>query len=88
MPIENNCIKFNNNKINSLQRCDFVQNYRILQKVVQRLFQHNRKTSNHHHIQELRQRNSDSNKTCMYVHDLSLKTTIIFVSATVHEMSS
>jgi hypothetical protein len=38
--IENSCIKFNN-EINSLQRYDTAQNYRILHKMAQHLYQHN-----------------------------------------------
>jgi hypothetical protein len=37
-------------KLNSLQRYDIAQNYRILHRVVQRLSQHNLKISQHHHI--------------------------------------
>jgi hypothetical protein len=37
-------------KLNTLQRYDNVQNYRILHRVVQRLSQHNLKISHHHHI--------------------------------------
>jgi hypothetical protein len=37
-------------KLNSLQRCDIAQNYRILHRVVQRLSQHNLKISHHRHI--------------------------------------
>jgi hypothetical protein len=55
MPTENSCIKFNNN-INNLQRHGNAQNYRILDKVVQRLSQHNLIISNHRHIHKLRKR--------------------------------
>jgi hypothetical protein len=34
MPIENNCIISNNKKLNSLQRYNIAQNYRILPRVV------------------------------------------------------
>jgi hypothetical protein len=37
-------------KLNSLQRYDIAQNYRILHRVVQRLSQHNLKISHHRHI--------------------------------------
>jgi hypothetical protein len=37
-------------KLNSLQRYDITQNYRILHRVVQRLSQHNLKISHHRHI--------------------------------------
>jgi hypothetical protein len=37
-------------KLNSLQRCDIAQNYKILHRVVQRLSQHNLKISHHRHI--------------------------------------
>jgi hypothetical protein len=37
-------------KLNSLQRYDIAQNYRILNRVVQRLSQHNLKISHHRHI--------------------------------------
>jgi riboflavin transporter FmnP len=56
IPIYNSCIKFNINKINSVQTYNTVQHFRILPKAVQRLSQHNLKVSNHHHIQNLRQR--------------------------------
>jgi hypothetical protein len=56
LPIENTCIKVNNNKINSLQRCDTAQNYRIRHKVMQRMSQHNLEILNYRHIQKLRQR--------------------------------
>jgi hypothetical protein len=36
--------------LNSLQRYDIAQNYRILHRVVQRLLQHNLKISHLHHI--------------------------------------
>jgi hypothetical protein len=39
IPIENSCVKFNN-KVNSLQRCNTAQHYRILHKVVQCLSKH------------------------------------------------
>jgi hypothetical protein len=53
---ENNCIKFNNKKINSLQIYDTAQNYIILHKVVQRLAQHNLKIFKYRHIQKDGQR--------------------------------
>jgi tRNA C32,U32 (ribose-2'-O)-methylase TrmJ len=56
IPIDKSYVKFNNNKINSLQIYEISQNYRILHQVVQRLSQHNLKISNHRHIQKLRQR--------------------------------
>jgi hypothetical protein len=37
-------------KLNSLQRYDIAQNYRILHRVVQRLSQHNLKISHHRHV--------------------------------------
>jgi hypothetical protein len=37
-------------QLNSLQRYDTAQNYRILHSVVQRLSQHNLKISHHRHI--------------------------------------
>jgi hypothetical protein len=37
-------------KLNSLQRYNIAQNYRILHRVVQRLSQHNLKISHHRHI--------------------------------------
>jgi hypothetical protein len=37
-------------KLNSLQRYNTAQNYRILHRVVQRLSQHNLKISRHRHI--------------------------------------
>jgi hypothetical protein len=37
-------------KLNSLQRYEIVQNYRIIHRVVQRLSQHNLKISPHRHI--------------------------------------
>jgi hypothetical protein len=43
MPIEQGCIKFNNDKLNSLQSHDIAQNYRVLHREVQRLSQHNLK---------------------------------------------
>jgi hypothetical protein len=58
----NSCISGNRNfiiflyfihlrrKLNSLQRYDIAQNYRILHRVVQRLSQHNLKISQHRHI--------------------------------------
>jgi hypothetical protein len=69
MPIKNSCIKFNN-KINSLQNHDIAQNYRILHKVVQRLFQHNLKISKNSCIQKIYK--NDLNKMCRYVHGVSL----------------
>jgi hypothetical protein len=41
MLIEASCIKFSNNKLNSLKIYGIVQNYRILHKVLQRFSQHN-----------------------------------------------
>jgi hypothetical protein len=55
--IKKSYIKFNN-KINSLQIYDTAQNYRILQKVDQRLSEHNLKISKYRHIQMLGQRKS------------------------------
>jgi hypothetical protein len=37
IPNDNSYIRFNNNKINSLQTYDIAQNYRILHKAVWRL---------------------------------------------------
>jgi hypothetical protein len=42
--------------LNSLQRYDIAQNYRILHRVVQRLPQYNLKILHHCHIQKLHQR--------------------------------
>jgi hypothetical protein len=56
VPTENSYIRFNNNKINSLQTYDIAQTYRILREVVQGFPQLNIKISNHRHIQKLRQR--------------------------------
>jgi hypothetical protein len=53
-PIGNSCIKFNDNKVNSLQKYDNTQHYRILHKVIQSLSQHNLNISKHHHSQRLR----------------------------------
>jgi glutathione peroxidase-family protein len=72
MPIENSCNKFNNNKINCLQRYDITENYKILHKVVQHLYQHNLKIVNYHCIQISVKETNDWNKTCRYVHDVSL----------------
>jgi hypothetical protein len=49
---KNSCIRFNNNKINTLQTYGAAQNYRILHKVIQRLSQHELKNSNHRHIRK------------------------------------
>jgi hypothetical protein len=49
-------IKFYNNNINSLQRYDIAQHYKILHNVVQRLSQHSITIWNHCHIQKPRQR--------------------------------
>jgi Leucine-rich repeat (LRR) protein len=51
IPIENSCNKFNNNKINCLQKYDITTNYKTLLKVVQHLYQYNLKIVNYHHIQ-------------------------------------
>jgi hypothetical protein len=56
MPIESNCIKFNNSEINSLQRYGIANSWWIIRRVVQRLSQHNLKISNHRHIQKVRQK--------------------------------
>jgi hypothetical protein len=56
IPTDNTCIRFNNNKTNSLQTRDSAQNYRIIHTAVQCLSQHNLKMSNHRHIQNLSQR--------------------------------
>jgi hypothetical protein len=65
IPTENSFIKFNKNKINSLQIYDTTQNYRILHKLVQHLSQHNLKILNHGHIQNLHQRKQWFKYTCM-----------------------
>jgi hypothetical protein len=57
IPTENIYIKFKIKKKNSLQLYDIAENYRILHKVVRRLYQHNPKISKYHHIQNLSQRN-------------------------------
>jgi hypothetical protein len=49
---EDICMKFNNNKINSLQRNDIAQDYIIVYKVGQHLSQHNLRISNRLHIQQ------------------------------------
>jgi hypothetical protein len=56
MPIESSCMKFINNMINSFKRCEISQNYRILHKVVQHLFQHNLEILNYSRIQNLLQK--------------------------------
>jgi hypothetical protein len=71
IPVDNSYIKFNNNNINSLQTYYIAQNYRILHKVVQCWCQHKLKMSNHRHIQKLL-KEYDLNKTCKYIHDLSI----------------
>jgi hypothetical protein len=43
IPIENISIRSSNKELNSLQGHDIAQNYRILHRVVQRLFKHNLK---------------------------------------------
>jgi hypothetical protein len=48
--IENSCIKFNNNKLNSLQTYDIAQKYRTLKGVVQCLSKYNPNISHHRHI--------------------------------------
>jgi hypothetical protein len=68
VPIENSYIKFNNNKINSLQVYDIAQNYKILHKVVQRLSQHNLRTTAI--FKSSVKEHDDSNKTCRYVRDI------------------
>jgi hypothetical protein len=52
------CIKFYNNKINSLERHDTAWHYRILHNVVQLLSQDNHNIPNHPHIRQLHQRNN------------------------------
>jgi hypothetical protein len=49
MPIGKSCTKFHN-KLNCLQRYNIAQNYTILHRVVQHLFQQNIKVSHYHHI--------------------------------------
>jgi hypothetical protein len=66
IPVDNSYIKFKNKKINSLQIYDTAQNYTILHKVVQSLSQHNLTFISS--VEE----NNDSNRTCRYVHDLSM----------------
>jgi hypothetical protein len=56
IPIDNSYIKFNNNRINNLQTYVILQIYRILEEVVEHLFQHNLKMLNHRHIQKVRSR--------------------------------
>jgi hypothetical protein len=56
MVIENRCIKFNNNRINTVQRYDIAQSLRFLHRMVQRLPQYNLTISNHRHIKQHCQR--------------------------------
>jgi hypothetical protein len=42
-----------NNKLNNLQKCDVVQNSRIVHRVVQSLSQHNLIHSRHRHIKSV-----------------------------------
>jgi hypothetical protein len=69
IPIDNSYIKFNNNKINSLQigLYDTAKNYGIPHKVVQRLSQLNLKMSNRRHIKKRSQRFSFQIKLVVYV---------------------
>jgi hypothetical protein len=68
---DNRCIKFKNNKINTLQPYDIAQNYRIL-KVVERLSRHNLKFRTTAIFKRSVRENKDSNKTCRYAHDLTV----------------
>jgi hypothetical protein len=49
MSNEKSCIKFNNNRLNSLQSYDIAQNYTVLHRMIQRLFQHKLKILHHRH---------------------------------------
>jgi hypothetical protein len=55
-PIKKSCIKFNNNKLNNLQRYNIAQKYRILYRLVQLLSQPNLRIPYQSHIKKLRQR--------------------------------
>jgi hypothetical protein len=70
IPINNSYIKFNNNKINSVQIYNIAQNYRILHKIVHPVSQRKLTISKYRHIQKLRHRKQyDSSKRCRYVHN-------------------
>jgi hypothetical protein len=68
IPTDNSYIKFNNNKINSLQTYDIAQNYRVLHEVVQCWSQHNFKFQTTTILIGFIKENNDSNKTYKYVH--------------------
>jgi hypothetical protein len=54
------------------------QNFRILYKVDQRLSLHNLIISKYHKYSKAPSKKNDSNKTCGYVHDLSIyKTSLV-----------
>jgi aminopeptidase-like protein len=50
MPNEISCITFNNNSLNSSRRYVTAKHYSILHRVVERLSQHNLKTSHLRHV--------------------------------------
>jgi hypothetical protein len=85
IPTDKSYIKFNNNKLNSLQTYDIAQSYRILYKEVQLFSQRNLKMSNTNVFKSSIKENNDSNKTFRYVRDLSMNKNFIFLSVTVHE---
>jgi hypothetical protein len=79
-PFVGSCIKLNNNRINSLQRYDTTQSYRMVQFITSKfltaaIFKSSSKESN------------DLYETCRYVYDLSLHKTSYILNATVHELS-
>jgi hypothetical protein len=71
---DNSHIKFNNNKINSLQTYDTAQNYRIVHKAVQRSVCPNTtsKCQTTTIFKISIKENNNSNETCRHVHDLSM----------------
>jgi hypothetical protein len=83
IPNENSCIKFDSNKIDSLQRYDTTQNFRILHRVVQRLSHHKLKILYHRHIQKLRQVVIHIKLVCPWCFT---KQNFIGLSGTVHEL--
>jgi hypothetical protein len=82
MPVENSCIKFNNNKIDILQTYKIAEFYTVWFSVWPNIISKFQTTTRS--VKE----NKDSNKTYRYIHDLTPHTTLFVLSPMDNELSS
>jgi hypothetical protein len=83
--MQKSCIRFNNSKLNVLQKFDIEQHYIIIHMVAQYLSHHNLKIRTITIFKNLVKENNGSHKTCRYVHDFIVPN-LIYLSTTLYEV--